>query len=114
MTLDLSDELERLIEHDAVWETGELGRCAQRLAASPDEPASSLARCFSDLQEHLEASPVADRMRRDVEGVLYPRLWKILEAVRDGLPSGEQLNRIRALDHRLRDLLLDSGSKATP
>lgn len=45
------------------------------------------------------------RLRRDVEGILYPRLWKVVEAVRDGLPSGEQLNRVRALDRRLHDLL---------
>jgi hypothetical protein len=108
MSRDLADELERLIEHDAVWESGELGRCAQRLAGSPGEPAASLARCFSLLQGRLEEGPMDDRFRRDVEGVLYPRLWKVVEALRDGLPSGEQLNRIRALDHRLRDLL-DGG-----
>ncbi len=108
MKLDLADELERLIEHDAVWETAELGRCAQRLAVSPDEAAASLARCFSFLQGRLEEATADDRLRRDVEGVLYPRLWKVAEAVRDGLPSGEQLNRVRALDRRLTDLL-DGG-----
>jgi hypothetical protein len=111
LTLDLADELERLIEQDAVWESGELGRCAQRLAASPDEPAASLARCFSLLQGRLEATSVDDRLRRDVEGVLYPRLWKVVEALRDGLPSGEQLNRVRALEHRLTELLV-GGSAA--
>lgn len=110
MTLDLADELERLIEQDAVWETGELGRCAQRLAVSPEEPAASLARCLSVLQGRLEDAPVDDRMRRDIEGVLYPRLWKVVEAVRDGLPSGEQLNRVRALDRRLTELL-DGGGR---
>ncbi len=45
------------------------------------------------------------RLRRDVEGVLYPRLWKVVEALRDGLPPGEQLNRVRALDQRLHELL---------
>jgi hypothetical protein len=35
-------------------------------------------------------------------------LWKLVEAVRDGLPPGEQLNRVRALDARLRDLFQSS------
>jgi hypothetical protein len=108
MSRDLADELERLIEQDAVWESDELGRCAQRLASSSGEPAASLARCFSLLRGHLEDAPVDDRLRRDVEGVLYPRLWKVVEALRDELPSGEQLNRIRALDRRLRELF-DGG-----
>ncbi|MGH9038207.1 MAG: hypothetical protein ACRD0O_20820 [Acidimicrobiia bacterium] len=108
MTIDLADELERLIEQDAVWESGALGRCAQRLLVSPAEPAASLARCFSVLEGRLEEAPGDDRMRRDVEGVLYPRLWKVVEAVRDGLPCGELLNRVRALDRRLTELL-DGG-----
>ena len=105
MNTNLADELERLIEQDAVWDSGELGRCAQRLAGSPHPPSAGLARCFSVLQGHLEGGAVDDRLRRNVEGVLYPRLWKVVEAVRDGLPSGEQLNRVRALDRRLHELL---------
>ncbi len=102
---DLDDELERLIEQDAVWDSVELGRCAERLALSTDPPAASLARCFSVLQGHLEDAAMNDRLRRNVESVLYPRLWKVVEAVRDGLPSGEQLTRVRALELRLRELL---------
>ncbi|MGH8993495.1 MAG: hypothetical protein ACRDZ7_18455 [Acidimicrobiia bacterium] len=104
MSTDLADELEHLIEHDAVWVRGELGRCAQRLAAIPAEPAASLARCLTLLETALEGAG-DDRLRRDVEGILYPRLWKVVEALRDGLPAGEQLNRVRALDRRLTALL---------
>ncbi len=71
----------------------------------PEEPAASLARCFSGLQQRLDDVPVDDRMRRNLEGVLYPRLWKVIEALRDGLPPGEMLNRVRALDRRLTELL---------
>jgi hypothetical protein len=111
MSIDLADELERLIEQDAVWESGQLGGCAERLAVSPDPSATSLARCFSVLQGRLEGALVDDRLRRDVEGVLYPRLWKVVEALRDGLPTGERLNRVGALERRLTELL-DGGSTA--
>lgn len=104
MSRDLADELERLIERDAVWESAELGRCAHRLTARDGEPAASLALCLGALEARLGAA-ADDRLRRDVESILYPRLWKLLEAVRDGLPAGEQLNRVRALDRRLHDLL---------
>jgi hypothetical protein len=85
-----------------------LGRCAERLAATPGETGATLARCLAALHGRLGSIPVDQRLRRDVEGVLYPRLWKVVEALRDGLPPGEQLNRVRALDQRLHDLL-DAG-----
>ena len=88
-----------------MWNDDELGRGAERLAATAEEPAATLARCLAALHAHLAHRAVDHRHRRDLEGVLYPRLWKVVEAVRDGLPPGEQLNRVRALDQRVRDLL---------
>jgi hypothetical protein len=37
--------------------------------------------------------------------VIYPRLWKVLEAVRGGLPEGEQRSRVQVLNRRLARLL---------
>jgi hypothetical protein len=37
----------------------------------------------------------------DVEGVVYPRLWKIMEAVGDGMPDGELRTRIEVFNRRL-------------
>lgn len=103
--VDLADELERLIEQDAVWETAELRRGTERIAAVSGPPAAALVRCLTFLADRLEEGPCADGVRREVEGLVYPRVWKLLEAVRDGLPDGEQLNRIRSLDRRLTQLL---------
>jgi hypothetical protein len=44
-------------------------------------------------------------LRREVEAVIYPRLWKVLEAVREGLPEGEQRARVHVLNRRLARLL---------
>jgi hypothetical protein len=48
---------------------------------------------------------VPEPLRREVEAVIYPRLWKVLEAVRDGLPEGEQRARVHVLNRRLARLL---------
>lgn len=101
IAVDLADELERLLEHDAVRETAELRHCAERLAGVPGAPAAVLSPCLTTLAARLEQTRWTDHQRHDVEGVVYPRLWKLLEAVRDGLPEGEQLNRLRALEQRL-------------
>lgn len=104
--VDLADELERLIEQDAVWETAELRRGVGRIAVVPGPPAAALARCLTFLADRLEEGPCPEEVRRDVEGLVYPRVWKLLEAVRDGLPESEQLIRIRALEERLTRLLV--------
>jgi len=48
---------------------------------------------------------MAEPLRREVEAVIYPRLWKVLEAVRAGLPEGEQRARMQVLNRRLARLL---------
>jgi hypothetical protein len=48
-------------------------------------------------------------LRREVEAVIYPRLWKVLEAVRAGLPEGEQRARVQVLNRRLARLLAEEA-----
>jgi hypothetical protein len=50
--------------------------------------------------------PIPNRLQRDVEAVLYPRLWKVMEAARDDLPTGEQRTRIQVLNRRLARLFV--------
>ena len=49
----------------------------------------------------LRIGTVDQRMANDVEGIVYPRLWKVMEAVRDGMPDGELRTRIEVLSRRL-------------
>jgi len=45
--------------------------------------------------------PVPLRLSANIEAVAYPRLWKVLEAVRGGLPDGELRTRIEVMGRRL-------------
>lgn len=104
---ELAEEIERLIERNALWDDVELERFAERLAAAePGGPAADLSHTFVALRLRLEMGPVPERTRRDVEGVVYPRLWKVVEAVRDDLPEGEQLVRVQVLNRRLARLFV--------
>jgi hypothetical protein len=47
-----------------------------------------------------------------VEAVVYPRLWKVLEAVRAELPEGEQRTRVHVLNRRLARLLAAESNLA--
>lgn len=104
----VADELERFIERDALWDAPELERYASWLAAAEGAgPVGDLAHAFVALKVRLSMAPVPERLRRDVEGVFYPRLWKVIEAVRDDLPAGEQQARVQVLNRRLARLFVD-------
>ena len=55
----------------------------------------------------MSMGDVPPRMANDVEGILYPRIWKVMEAARDGLPDGELRTRIEVLNRRLSRRLVE-------
>lgn len=107
-------ELAALVERGSLWEDGELGRHEQHLRTAPVGEAAgpTLARAFRALALRQHVGPIPDRLRREIEGVFYPRLWKVLEAVREGLPPDEQLTRVEVLNRRLARLLADEERTA--
>jgi len=44
---------------------------------------------------------VRNEVAANIEAVAYPCLWKVLEAVRGGLPDGELRTRIEVMGRRL-------------
>jgi hypothetical protein len=98
--------LEQLFEDGFTWDEAELADLAGRLAALGGSPVAELAHGFAGLRLRLEMGEMPESLRREVEGVIYPRLWKVLEAVRAGLPEGEQRARVHVLNRRLARLLV--------
>ena len=93
--------LEQLFDDGFVWDESELADLAERLAALGGSPVAELAHGFAGVRLRLEQGDVPEPLRREVEAVIYPRLWKVLEAVRAGLPEGEQRARVHVLNRRL-------------
>jgi hypothetical protein len=97
--------LEELFATGFIWDEGELADLSERLAALRGSPVSELAQGFAGVRLRLQAGEMSEPLRREVEAVIYPRLWKVLEAARDGLPDGEQRARVHVLNRRLARLL---------
>jgi hypothetical protein len=97
--------LEEFFEGGFVWDEAGLASLADRLAALGPSPVAELAHGFAGLRLRLQMGEMAEPQRREVEAVIYPRLWKVLEAVRAGLPEGEQRARVHVLNRRLARLL---------
>ena len=97
--------LEQLFENGFTWDEGELGELCDRLAALKTSPVADLADGFGAVRLRLQAGEMPEALHPEVEAVIYPRLWKVLEAVRSGLPEGEQRARVQVLNRRLARLL---------
>jgi len=108
MRAALVDELEEFIRRGALWERDELEALIERLEREPDDPIPTLlAHPLRALCLRLSMGEVPTRMANDVEGILYPRIWKVMEAARDGLPDGELRTRIEVLNRRLSRRLVE-------
>lgn len=97
--------LEQLFDDGFAWDGAELADLCDRLATLGASPVAELAHGFAGVRLRLQSGDVPEPLRREVEAVIYPRLWKVLEAVRAGLPEGEQRARVRVLNRRLARLL---------
>ncbi|HEV8625648.1 MAG TPA: hypothetical protein VG034_14400 [Acidimicrobiia bacterium] len=97
--------LEELFETGFTWDEAELADLVDRLAALGGSPVAELGHGFAGVRLRLQMGDMPEPLRREVEAVIYPRLWKVLEAIRAGLPEGEQRARVQVLNRRLARLL---------
>jgi len=99
------DALEEFVRRGKLWQEDELTALVEELEAE--------AKAEDDTIPHLLCAPLNSllvRMRigevpastaADVEAIIYPRLWKVMEAARDGLPDAEMRTRIEVMNRRL-------------
>ena len=111
MRTDLVDELEDFIRRGGLWDPADLDSLVTRLEAEADDTDDTIPRLLAHplraLLVRLSMGDVPHRMANDVEGIVYPRIWKVMEAARDGLPDGELRTRIEVLNRRLSRRLVE-------
>jgi hypothetical protein len=102
---EVADDLEAFVEAGALWDPAAVKALIAKLdaesEATGDPLPAQLARPLGSVLWRLELGPVPTRLAADIEAVAYPRLWKVLEAVRGGLPDGELRIRIEVMGRRL-------------
>ena len=103
--MELADELEEFIRAGSIWHVDQLSALIARLEAESDATNDPLPRMLSrplsSLLWRMKLGEPDKRFADDVEGIVYPRLWKVMEAVRDEMPDGELRTRIEVLNRRL-------------
>ena len=103
--VEIVEELEEFIRAGRLWDNEELGALIARLEEESDtydDPVPRLlSRPLSSLLWRMRIGELDSRFADDVEGIIYPRLWKVMEAVWDGMPDAELRTRIEVLNRRL-------------
>jgi len=102
---DVITLLEDFFEDGFSWDEAVLDDLARRLMALEGSPVAAAAEGLAQVRHRLRTGAVPEPLRREVEAVIYPKLWKVLEAVRAGLPEGEQRARVHVLNRRLARVL---------
>jgi hypothetical protein len=103
--VEIVEELEEFIRAGQMWDKDELGALIALLekeSDTTDDPVPRLlSRPLSSLLWRMKIGDLDPRFANDVEGIVYPRLWKVMEAVWDGMPDSELRTRIEVLNRRL-------------
>jgi hypothetical protein len=114
----LLDELEEFIRRGALWDRAAMEALVARLeqeSTETDDPVPAmLAHPLRAVLLRLGMGDLPPRMAHDVEGIVYPRVWKVMEAARDGLPDGELRTRIEVLNRRLSRRLVEEIPGVAP
>ena len=112
--LQMVDELEEFLRQGDFWDDDEMGGLLGRLedesAATGDAVALALARALRSLVLRKQSGEVSRRLSHEVEGVLVPRLWKVMEGARRGLPDAELRTRVDGINRGLARLFVADGS----
>jgi hypothetical protein len=101
----LADELEEFVRAGALWDRAALDALIATLetdaAGEGESMPALLTRPLRAVGLRADMGAVPSRVANDVAGIVYPRLWKIVEAIRDEAPEGELRVRIEVFNRRL-------------
>jgi hypothetical protein len=111
----LVDELEEFIRDGGLWDSPVLeqmiGRLEGESSTTEDPIPQLLAHALRAILLRQGMGELPLRLANDLEGIVYPRMWKVMEAARDGLPDGELRTRVEVLNRRLSRRLVEEAAQ---
>jgi len=111
MRLELADELEEFVRAGHLWSDLDCAAMVERLTSESDATSDPLP---ARLGRFLEAVSIRTRigevpggLRVQIDAIVYPRVWKVIEGIRDGMPDSELQTRIEVMNRRLARLFVE-------
>lgn len=107
----VADELEAFVEAGSLWDPPALAAFVEHLAevaeADGDPLVGRLGRFLEAVRLRQQVGEVSAPFRAEIEAVVYPRVWKVIEAVRADMPEGELRTRLEVMNRRLARLFVE-------
>ena len=111
MRAEVADDLEGFIEAGSLWDPPALAAFVSHLGtiaeADDDVLVGRLGRFLEAVRLRQQVGEVTPRMRAEIEAVVYPRVWKVIEAVRTEMPDSELRTRLEVMNRRLARLFVE-------
>jgi hypothetical protein len=105
MRPELVDDLEEFVRRGRLWHAEDVGALIERLEDESDVTGDPIPHLLctplKSLLMRQVLGDVSSAVAADVEAIVYPRLWKVMEAARDDLPEAELRTRIEVMNRRL-------------
>jgi hypothetical protein len=109
--MELADELEEFVRLGHLWSETDCSAMVAKLTAESEETGDPLpgrlARFFDAVTLRMRLGEVPGPLRVQIEAIVYPRVWKLIEAIRDGLPDTELRTRLEVMNRRLARLFVE-------
>ncbi len=111
MREELADELEEFVRAGHLWSDEHCAGMVERLnaesATTGDELPERLGRFLDAVNIRTRISEVPPALRVQIDAIVYPRVWKLIEGIRDGLPDTELRTRLEVMNRRLARLFVE-------
>jgi hypothetical protein len=111
MRMELADELEEFVRLGHLWSIDDcsamVGHLAAESADSDDPLPARLGRFLDAVCIRMRISDVPGSLRVQIDAIVYPRVWKLIEGIRDGMPDAELRTRIEVMNRRLARLFVE-------
>jgi hypothetical protein len=111
MRLELADELEEFVRLGHLWTDGDCGAMVAHLSdesVTTDDPLPArLGRFLEAVSIRTRIGEVPRSLQVEIEAIVYPRVWKLIEGIRDGMPDSELQTRIEVMNRRLARLFVE-------
>jgi hypothetical protein len=75
--------------------------------SSGDPLPARLGRFLDAVNIRTRISDVPSALRVQIDAIVYPRVWKLIEGIRDGMPDAELRTRIEVMNRRLARLFVE-------
>ncbi|MEY2405014.1 MAG: hypothetical protein QOD38_2565, partial [Acidimicrobiaceae bacterium] len=94
-----------------LWSNQDCAAMVEHLSAeseaSGDPLPGRLGRFLDAVNIRTRLSDVPSSLRVQIDAIVYPRVWKLIEGIRDGMPDAELRTRIEVMNRRLARLFVE-------